>query len=215
MDNSNIILTEQEIKDMIDLSLSIKDKVMFEEYSGKLKEYNENKTIIFQNGSSIKCINANENIKNENAKLVIYDNYDCEELTAIAEHPMSDGFVGVLREDNTIGTPKNKDELSKYTLVTVYCLDEDLNIEAGDTVAYDYLDDLETAIYKSYYNGMFNGIEIANNYNDKVIHKQIGEIEKLREGNSILQDKLIKQMEKVRRLENKIKKLEDKINKLN
>jgi len=215
VDNSNIILTEQEIKDMIDLSLSIKDKVMFEEYSNKLKEYNENKTIIFQNGSSIKCINANENIKNENAKLVIYDNYDCEELTAIAEHPMSDGFVGVLREDNTIGTPKNKDELSKYTLVTVYCLDEDLNIEAGDTVAYDYLDDLETAIYKSYYNGLFNGVEIANDYNDKVIYKQVGEIEKLREGNSILQDKLIKQMEKVRRLENKIKKLENRINKLN
>lgn len=210
MHNSNIILTEQEIKDMIDLSLSIKDKVMFEEYSNKLKEYNESKTIIFQNGSSIECINANEN-----TKLVIYDNYDYEELTAIAEHPMSDGFVGVLREDNTIGIPKNKDELSKYTLVTVYCLDEDLTIEAGDTVAYDYMDDVETEIYKNYYNGMFDGIEIANNYNDKVIHKQIGEIEKLREGNSILQDKLIKQMEKVRRLENKIKKLEDKINKLN
>lgn len=217
MDNSNISLTEQELKDMIDLSLSIKDKVMFEEYSNKLKEYNENKTIIFQNGSSIECINANENTKNanENTKLVIYDNYDCEELTAIAEHPMSDGFVGVLRDDNTIGTPKNKDELSKYVLVTVYCLDEDLTIEAGDTVAYDYMDDVETEIYKNYYNGMFDGIEIANDYNDKVIHKQIGEIEKLRERNSILQDKLIKQMEKVRRLENKIKKLENRINKLN
>ena len=199
MDNSNIILTEQEIKDMIDLSLSIKDKVMFKEYSNKLKDleaYGINNT-------------------NMSSCIIDEDIYDYEELTAIAEHPMSDGFVAVLRQDPTIGTPKHKVELSTYTLVTVYCLDEDLNIEAGDTVAYDYLDDLETAIYKSYYNGLFNGVEIANDYNDEVIYKQVGEIEKLRERNSILQDKLIKQMEKVRRLENKIKKLENRINKLN
>lgn len=198
MDNSNIVLTEQEIKDMIDLSLSIKDKVMFEEYSNKLKDleaYGINNT-------------------NMSSCIIDEDIYDYEELTAIAEHPMSDGFVGALREDNTIGTPKNKDELSKYTLVTVYCLDEDLNIEAGDTVAYDYMDDVETKMYKNYYNGVFNGIEIANNYNDKVIYEQLVEIKKLRDGNSILQDKLIKQMEKVRKLENKIKKLTDKTNKL-